>query len=115
MSRKAKIVRPYRMHLNRVRNARSILLGAFLLMALALVTLLTSPVGVALALSLGTHSLAVILLTYAYSAPCPMCGSLFYFHFVQHRSLLGHFARETTIFDTEPHCVNCGFVPEAGT
>jgi hypothetical protein len=53
MSRKAKTVRPYRMHLNRVRNARSILLGAFLLMALALVTLLTSPVGVALALSLG--------------------------------------------------------------
>lgn len=115
MSREPKTVRPYRMHLNRIRNAQSILLGAFLLMALALVILLTSPFGVALALSLGTLALAVSLLAYAYSAPCPMCGRLFYFRFVQHRSLLGHFARETTIFDTEPQCVNCGFVPEART
>ena len=102
------------MHLNRVRNARSILLGAFLLMALALVALLTSPfVGVALALGLDALTIAVILFAYAYSAPCPMCERLFYLRLVQDRSLIGHFVRETTIFEAEPRCVNCGFVPEA--
>ncbi len=113
MNREAKTVRPYRIHLNRIRNARSTLLGAFLLMVLALISLLSSLFGVALAL--GTLTIAVILFVYAYSAPCPMCGHLFYFRLVPHRSLLEHFARETTIFDAEPRCVNCGFVPEADT
>jgi hypothetical protein len=82
-------------------------------MVLALVALLTSPFGVSLALGLGALTIAVILVAYAYSAPCPMCGRFFYLRFVQHRSLLGHFAGETTIFTVEPYCVNCGFVPEA--
>ena len=111
MSREAKTVRPYRRNLNRVRDARSILLGAFLLIVLALVALLTSPFGIALAL--GGLTIAVILFAYAYSAPCPMCGRLFYLRLVQDRSLIEHFVRETTIFEAEPRCVNCGFVPEA--
>ncbi len=113
MSRKAKTIRPYLVHLERVRNARSILLAAFLLTVLVLVALLTSPVGVAL--GLGTFTIAVILFVYACSAPCPMCGRFFYFRLVQDRCLRGRFVRETTIFEAEPRCVNCGFVPEANT
>lgn len=111
MTQEAKSLRPYRIYLNRIRDARSILLRAVLLTVLAHVALLISPFGIAL--GLGILTIAVILFMYAYSAPCPMCGHLFYFRLVPHRSLLGRFARETTIFEVEPHCVNCGFVPEA--
>ena len=78
-------------------------------MVLAFIAVVISEMAVGLAVTIA----AIILFGYAYSTHCPMCGHLFFVRLVSDRSLAAHFARETTIFEAEPRCVNCGFVPEA--